>query len=255
VKKLAILAVLASTPAFAQTPDAFTSAQAQTKSGDVGTRRNGADALAKIRRPESGAILRALLASDPDAGVRQQAATSLGLLGDAGNALALIAGLKDVSAPTRFACVRSLGALRSPDATKPLSALLGDADASMRRTAGAALAHLEDPAAAGALKGALTDADEGVRLEAAAGLARLGDASASQVALDGLKSKDASARSRAASVAALAGDENALAPLDAAYAAEKNKSAKAAIDEARTVLRQHLARKKTAKPAPAAKAQ
>jgi HEAT repeat protein len=188
-------AVLAAGPAFAQA-DPFSAAVAQTKSSDPEARYGGAEALGSIRGPKSAAVLEGLLASDKDGRVRQAAASALGRSGDASAVPALIAALKDASAPTRFAAVRSLGALGSRAAVPALSALLRDPDASMRRTAAFELGQIGDPAAKGALKEALADADEGARLEAADALARMGDAGGLSAAQAALSSKDPSSRRR-----------------------------------------------------------
>lgn len=244
------LAALLAVSASAQAPDTAT-LEARLADGDPAVRLNAADALGQRRSRGSAAKLAALAGSDPVSAVRQSAAGALGFIGDAAAVPALIGALKDSAAPVRFAAVRSLGSLRAAAAVGPLSALLKDPDVSMRRTAAAALHQIGDPGAAPALKAALGDADEGVRLEAAGALARLGDGAGTAAALDGLKSKDASSRRRAAVAASLSGDASALAALDAASAAEKDKGVKARIDEARTLLRERLDVKKV--PAPAGK--
>jgi HEAT repeat protein len=229
--------------AFAQA-DSLGAAVALTRSADPEARYNGAEALASIRRPESETALAALLASDPDARVRQSAAGALGLLGNAAAAPGLIAALKDSAAPVRFAAVRSLGSLRARTAVGPLSALLNDPDASMRRTVAAELGLIGDPAAKDALKASLADADEGARLEASGALARMGDAGGRAAARAALGSNDALSRRRAAQALALGGDAPALAALDAAFAAERDGATKAAFGEARVQLRKRLGLKK-----------
>src|SRR3569832_1536781 len=87
---------------------AQTDPAAQVRSSDPAERYAGAEALALRRGPASVAALTMLLASVGDANVRQSAATGLGKLGDRSAFPALIAALKDPSAPVRFAAVRSL---------------------------------------------------------------------------------------------------------------------------------------------------
>jgi len=238
------LAALAAGPAFAQSGP-FAAAVAQTKSSDPEARHDGAEALASLRGPKSVAVLSNLLSTDADGRVRQAAASSLGRLGDASAAPALIAALKDASPPARFAAVRSLGALRARAAVPALTALLGDPDASMRRTVAQMLGQIGDPAAKDALKAALTEVDEGARLEAADALARMGDAGGQAAAVAGLRSNDPVSRRRAALALARGGDASAQAALDAAFAGEKDRATRSALGEARSRLRQRLGIKKT----------
>ena len=228
----------------ARAADPFAAAASQTRSSDAKTRYDGAEGLAAIPGPRSVAVLEGLLASDADGRVRQAAASALGRLGDASAAPALIAALKDVSAPARFAAVRSLGALRARSGVPALSVLLGDPDASMRRTVALELGQIGDPAAKEALKGSLVDADEGTRLEAAGALAHMGDAAGQTAAQDGLHSKNPVSRRRAALALARGGDASALPLLDAAFAAEKDRATKATLGEARSRLRERLGLKK-----------
>jgi len=232
-------ALLSAGPAFAQ-PDSFAAAAARTQSSDPEARHDGAVALASIRGPRSVAALEGLLASDTDDRVRQAAASSLGRLGDASAAPALIAALKDALPSMRFAAVRSLGALRARAAVPALSALLGDPDASMRRTVAQELGQIGDPAAKDALKAALTDADEATRLEAADALAQMGDASGQAAASAGLNSANPVSRRRAALALARGGDASALSALDAAFATEKDRATRSALGQARSRLRERL---------------
>lgn len=233
------LAVLAAGPAFAQ-DDPFAAASAQTASSDPKARRDGAEALASLRGKRSLAVLEKLLSSDGDGRVRQAAASSLGRLGDASAAPALIAALQDSSAPARFAAVRSLGALRARAAVPALSALLADPDPSMRRTVAQELGQIADPASKEALTASLADADEGTRLEAAGALALMGDAAGRPAALAGLQSADPLSRRRAALALARAGDAPALSSLDAAFAAEKDPATRSLLRDARSSLRKRL---------------
>jgi len=197
-----LLAAFLALPSSAQQPpadalqDPYTAALDATKSKEPMARRQAADALAQMRRPEAvpylvpllddanpfvragaadalgilhanaaAAKIAELLKKDKDATVRQTAAVSLAYIGDPAGAASLIAAVSDPVPGVRFAAVRSLGVMRVADAVPALSGALKDPDPAMRRAAAVALGQTRAPAARPALQAALKDPDEGVHLE------------------------------------------------------------------------------------------
>jgi HEAT repeats len=80
--------------------------------------------------------------SDPDAGVRKQAAHALGSLGAADAVPALSAAIADKDRDVRTAAIDALGAIGDPSALDALTPALKDQDAVIRRHAAAAIADV-----------------------------------------------------------------------------------------------------------------
>jgi len=146
------------------------------------------------------ALVKAL--KDPDAGVREAAAESLGRLADARALDGLLAAASDSDAKVRAAVVEALAALQEARAIPVLAKALKDSSPAVRREAAEALSRLDEaPEAVEPLVSALQDTDVHVRLAAVQGLAARKDKRA-LAALAGL-AKDSSAEVRAAAVCAL----------------------------------------------------
>lgn len=146
------------------------------------------------------ALVKAL--KDPDAGVREAAAESLGRLADARALDGLLAAASDSDAKVRAAVVEALAALQETRAIPVLAKALKDSSSAVRREAAEALSRLDEaPEAVEPLVSALQDTDVHVRLAAVQGLAARKDKRA-LAALAGLV-KDSSAEVRAAAVCAL----------------------------------------------------
>jgi len=146
------------------------------------------------------ALVKAL--KDPDAGVREAAAESLGRLADARALEGLLAAAGDSDVKVRAAALEALAALEDVRSIPVFTKALKDSNASVRRAAAEALAAMDEaPQTVEPLVSALGDTDVHVRLAAVQGLAARKDKRA-LAALSGLM-KDASPEVRAAAVCAL----------------------------------------------------
>jgi len=146
------------------------------------------------------ALVKAL--KDPDAGVREAAAESLGRLGDARGQEGLMVAAADSDVRVRLAAVEALAQLEDVRSIPVYVRALKDSNVGVRRAAAEALAGMDEaPQTVEPLVSALGDADVHVRLAAVQGLAARKDKRA-LAALGGL-AKDSSPEVRAAAVAAL----------------------------------------------------
>jgi HEAT repeat protein/Zn-dependent protease with chaperone function len=146
------------------------------------------------------ALVKAL--KDPDAGVREAAAESLGRLADVRALDGLITAASDSDAKVRAAVVEALAVLQEARAIPVLARALKDSNVNVRREAAEALSSLNDaPESVEPLVSALGDSDVHVRLAAVQGLSARKDKRA-LAALAGLM-KDSSPEVRAAAVCAL----------------------------------------------------
>jgi Zn-dependent protease with chaperone function len=146
------------------------------------------------------ALVKAL--KDPDAGVREAAAESLGRLADVRALDGLIAAASDSDAKVRAAVVEALAVMQEARAIPALAKALKDSNVNVRREAAEALSSLNDaPESVEPLVSALADSDVHVRLAAVQGLSARKDKRA-LAALAGLM-KDSSPEVRAAAVCAL----------------------------------------------------
>jgi HEAT repeat protein len=139
-----------------------------------GVRHNAASALGQIGDSRAVEPLIAVL-SDADAGVRHNAASALGQIGDPRAVEPLIGVLSDSVVYVRCCTVESLGQIGDPDAVQPLIAVLSDPEAHVRRRAAYALGQIGDPDAVQPLITLLSDPHELVRFYGAGALARIAD--------------------------------------------------------------------------------
>ena len=142
--------------------------------------------------------------------VREDAAQTLGKLGDRAAVPALIRALKDEHHMVRMYAVMSLRQLGDRSAVPALIQALKDKDSSVRMDAAQALGKLGDRAAVPALIEALKDDSEYVRSYAASALESLGDRSAVPALVEALKDKDSWVRTRSALALGRLGDKSAL---------------------------------------------
>lgn len=160
-------------------------------------------------------LMRAL--SDRDAGVRLEAAQSLGQMEDTAAVAALARALRnDADASVRKMAAWALGNIESSDAVPALvHALRNDRDLEVRRTSVWALGQIEDASAVEALSEALKSGDVEMRQQAAWALGEIEDASAVSALAAALRDSDAEVRKQ--SVWALGQIESpaAVAPLSA----------------------------------------
>jgi beta-lactamase regulating signal transducer with metallopeptidase domain len=153
------------------------------KDADAGVREQAIHSLGLVGGSEAAAVLIEAL-RDSDAEVRERAAWALGLRGGQSAIEPLIAALKDQSPDVREQAAWSLGMKGDKRAVEPLMAALGDASASVREQAAWSLGMRGDSRSVDALIKALSDSDEDVREQSAWALGMRGD----QRALDALKS-------------------------------------------------------------------
>lgn len=130
------------------------------------------------RDPSLGRQMVSLLdqARGQDARLRRYLVLSLGELGDAIAADALIGALEDSDVETRLYAAWGLAAIGERRAGPAVGLLLGDPDPGVRKMAAYALGALGDPSQVPPLRAALNDPADEVAWNAALGLARLGDA-------------------------------------------------------------------------------
>ncbi|HEU4881727.1 MAG TPA: HEAT repeat domain-containing protein [Longimicrobium sp.] len=195
-------------------------------SGEVRAAAVSALSMPRYIRPAEVRALIGILANDPDPGVREAAALTLGSLGRAGAPAvpALIAAMGDAAAEVRQRAASALGDL-GPDAADAVPVLLRAArggDEAMRQEAVAALGGIgiDPPVQADAVLQALDEAlaheDSTTRLLAVGTLARL-DARATPLLVRALRDPDARVASGAA--AALAPRPATQPVVDALFAA------------------------------------
>ncbi|HEY7509281.1 MAG TPA: HEAT repeat domain-containing protein [Vicinamibacteria bacterium] len=156
-------------------------------------RREGASVLGGLGPAPADPALLALL-RDPEAGVRQAAAYSLGRsFVEADRAVAeraLSAALEDRSPLVREAAVFALAAVKGPLAERRLREALRDPSAAVRHTATERLGTLRSAAAVPSLIDMLKDPDVSVRQAAATALGRIGDPRATDPLLVALKDEN-----------------------------------------------------------------
>lgn len=154
-------------------------------------RHEASEALIKMGAPAFSALLQAL--EHPSFEVRQEAARTLGKIGDPAALPALSAALKRASFGTRRAAVEALHALGDVRAVPTLLAALKDRDAEVREEAAVALATLITPgdaAAVPALSEALKDQSWRVRARAIRALDTIGDVRAVPALVQALKDRE-----------------------------------------------------------------
>lgn len=116
--------------------------------------------------------------SDPDAGVRWNAAVSLTWFGDVTGLAMLHEGVVAGDEWQRWEAIRSLGLAPDPRSVAVLQRALSSRVATERQEAALSLGEIGGDRAVGALLDALDDGDPGVRWRACKALGRIGDAAA-----------------------------------------------------------------------------
>lgn len=133
-------------------------------------------AAGKLADAKTGQALTAALKS-PDAAVRQQAATALGLRKDPAAIEPLIALLDDPAEYVRRDAVEALGSMKAPQAGRPLRKMLKDPAWFVRTEAAESLVAVKDPQAAAAI-GAILKDDPKIASQLAETLGKSGDRAA-----------------------------------------------------------------------------
>ena len=143
---------------------------------------NAATALGELKSPEAIAYLIEIIDS-PSESVRLAVVTSIRSLmfwlsdieGKNRLTYAMMAMLKDQSAPIRAASVETLGYLENSEALDALLEALSDQDSSVRENATAALGSFNFPNVIEALLGLINDSSVVVRWNAVTSLNKIGD--------------------------------------------------------------------------------
>lgn len=241
---------------------------------DPSVRSASVHALGLLRVKSAAAKISQLLAKDPSAQVRQNAAVSLAYFADPASVPALISAISDPSESVRFSAMRTLGALRAQAAAPALIKALKSPSGNIRQTAAAALGQIQassavpalasltldsDPtvrqaavSALGSIGGAeaiksllraLKDKDFSVAIEAARSLARLGNSKGAFVALKGLKDKNVFTRQKSIVILGLIGGHKDLLTLQKLFKQEKDLATQSVISFAEQQIKARLGMK------------
>lgn len=141
---------------------------------DPAVRAAAVDALCQTASREATPKITELLLKDPAASVRQQAAGSLSFMNDPAAGPALMKAMKDKELAVRYAAANTLGAMNYAPAEEAMINALSDDK--MRRIAISVLGLLQSRAAVKDIAPYLSDADQFTRLEAIKALGSIGDA-------------------------------------------------------------------------------
>jgi cellulose synthase operon protein C len=167
---------------------------------DAGVRAEAAEAVGRVRLDEAVPVLLDWL-GDADADVRTGAAIALGRIGTARAVAPLVRLLGDTRPEVRKASVSALESIGGPEVTVPLLGRLDDPDPAVRVAAAEALGRLGDSQAAVPLVGRLRDDAPEVRRALYTALGQLETARAIPGLLPGLE--DPVAEVRLAAIGAL----------------------------------------------------
>ncbi len=155
-----------------------------------------------------GALKEAL--KDTDAGVREQALHSLGMIGGSEAVAVMIEALKDGNPEVREKAAWALGMKGGQAAIDPLVGVLKDQNANVREQAAWALGMRGDQRAIEPLMAALKDENPNVRQQAAWALGMRGDRRAVDALMAALKDSNANVREQAAWALGMRGDQRAV---------------------------------------------
>jgi len=172
---------------------------------NVFIRTSAIDSLGILHSKEATEILCKLIIEDKEPQIRQQAAVSLGYIGDKSSIPYLIKGIDDPHDGTKYASIQTLGLIRSTEAIPSLISHLKNDNVNMRRSILNALGMIGDKSAAKFIRELLKDNNDTVRSEAARTLGLLNDKESIPDLKELLKDKDITVSIIAA---------NALAKLD-----------------------------------------
>jgi HEAT repeat protein/beta-lactamase regulating signal transducer with metallopeptidase domain len=165
---------------------------------DAGVRLEAAQSLGQMEDSLAVAALTRALRSDSDARVRKMAAWALGNIEDESAVSALVQALKiDKDIEVRRTSVWALGQIEDESAVPALAESLRDSDAEVRKLSVWALGQIEDASAVPALLNALKGSDIEVRRQAVWALGQIEDESAVPGLAAALRDGDAEVRSQA----------------------------------------------------------
>ncbi|MCI0486522.1 MAG: HEAT repeat domain-containing protein [Blastocatellia bacterium] len=187
------------------------------KDGDQDQQASGQETAAQKQELKSRIVDAFIMAlKDEDAGVRQQAASSLGSSGDPRAVEPLMAAARDANSHVRQQAIASLGDLSDKRAVDIVLTALKDESPHVRQQAAAALGDLRDGRAVDPLIAALKDENTHVRQQVVAALGDLGDKRAVEGVILALKDENPHVRQQAAASLGDLRDPRALMPLIAA---------------------------------------
>ncbi|MEW6212113.1 MAG: HEAT repeat domain-containing protein [Acidobacteriota bacterium] len=185
------------------------------KDSDAGVREQALHSLGMIGGSEAIAVMIEAL-KDGDPNVREKAAWALGMRGGQAAIDPLISALRDQNANVREQAAWALGMKGDQRAVEPLMAALKDENPNVREQAAWALGMRGDRRAVDALVAALKDANENVREQAAWALGMRGDSRAVDGLIEALQDTNAGVREQAAWALGMKGNQRALEALKAA---------------------------------------
>ena len=179
---------------------------------DAGMRSQAAHSLGVM---EDGRAVDGLVAAlqDDDAAVRSEAVWALGMIESAAAVPGLLPSLQDDDADVRSQTAWALGMIESAEAVPGLVPALHDADAGVRSQTAWALGMIESGEAVAGLVAALQDADEDVRSQVAWALGMIESGDAVPGLVGALQDGDPSVRSQAAWALGMIEDESAVEAL------------------------------------------
>jgi HEAT repeat protein/beta-lactamase regulating signal transducer with metallopeptidase domain len=165
---------------------------------DEEERRSIVSTLGELGSEVAVEALTRVVAEDPSADIRRQAAWALGEIEDDGAVTALLVAMQDEDVEVRRMAVWALGELEDEAAIPALVVALEDEDGEIRRHAVWALGEIESVEAVPGLGRALRDADPEIRRQAAWALGEIEDVSALDGLTLALRDEDADVRRQAA---------------------------------------------------------
>lgn len=190
-------------------------------SPDARVRRLGAEALGRIKDPQSALPVSGAL-SDSEPAVQVAVAMALGEIGNSEVCDILITELNSNSDKLREAVAEALGKLGDSRAEPALRKLLGDSHSSVRCEAARAFGELRSATSVADLRLRLTDSCTQVIVAAIDALGFIGDNIAIQDLIGLLKSRHRVVREAAARALGRIGDVRAIEPLIALFTRKKS---------------------------------
>ncbi len=194
-------------------PSSVPALEKSTHDAESSVRIAAVAAYRAVAGPKAAPRLIEMLAADPDAEVRWQAAAQLEALKERSTVPALIAALNDHSGLVRVGAVEALTAIGDPAAVEPLIKTLADKDTSVRRSSTMGLGKLGDRRAVPGLKTVLFRHDFETRRRAVKSLARLKDPSCTIALVRTFADYDPEVRQNATDALIEFGDRSQAVPL------------------------------------------
>ncbi|MEM9192492.1 MAG: HEAT repeat domain-containing protein [Myxococcota bacterium] len=195
---------------------------------DAGVRAEAASAAGRIRLADAVPRLLDWL-DEQDADVRASAVTALGSIGDDRTVPSLVRTLGDSNADVRRAAVTALSTIGGPDVIIPLLGRLDDTDSSVRGDAAEALGRLADPRAVVPLVGRARDDVPEVRVAVYDALGSLDDPRALPALLQGLRDDAEAPQLAAIRATGRLGNDGGVEALENTLRTEDERQSRAAV--------------------------